>query len=107
MAHAHALLDLEADVAFGCFKAGDGVVFGFGDVGDGVVDGDIDAGGFAAGVEDDFADVAEGDAGIGELALDHGADFFAQRFGYAVLMMFASPMLRHESLSSAGVNPSG
>ena len=106
VAHAHALFELEADKAFGCFEAGDGVVFGFSDVGDGAIEGDIDAGGLGAGVEDDFTDIAEGDAGIGELALDHGADFFAQRLGYAILMMFASAMLRHESFLPQ-VNQSG
>ena len=102
VAHAHALFDLEADVALGGFKPGDGVFFGLGDVGDCAVEGDVDARGLAAGVEHHFADVAEGDARIDELALDHGADLFAQRFGYAVLMMFASPVLRHDPRSSAG-----
>ena len=59
-----------ANVAFGGFESSDGVGLGLGNVLHGAVDGHIHARRLSAGIERDFTDVAEIDAGIGELALD-------------------------------------
>src|SRR5580658_744079 len=102
VADAHALLQFKANVALGGFEAGDSVLFGLLDIGHGAIDSHIDAGRFAARIEDHFADVTEGDARIGQLAFDHGPDLLAQGFGHAILMMFTRSMLRHDVLPSSG-----
>ena len=78
-----------ADVAAGSHKRGEGFLFFF----FAAIDGDVDERPFAAGVEGDLADVGEGDARVGELALDHGGDFVAKGPGDPVLVVFARPFV--------------
>ena len=107
MAHAHALLKLVPDVAFGGIEPGNGISFGLRNVGDGLSDGDVDAGRFAPGVEHHLADVAESDARIGELALEHGADLLLERLRYAILMVFSPAMfgMRPSQCAPRGPEP--
>jgi hypothetical protein len=98
MADAEAFLQFEADVAFGGFQAGEGILLGFLNVGAGNGDGYVDPSGFTASIQGNLAYMAVGDAWIDELALDHGADLEAQGLGHAVLMMFSRSMLWHGPL---------
>ena len=91
VANAHAVADLGADEAAGGHKAGEGGGFGL----LAAMDGDEDAGGFAAGSEDDFGDVGGGDAWVGQLAFEHGADLFGKGAGDAVAVVGAGSRFRH------------
>src|ERR1700679_3857759 len=79
MPNAHPFLQFETNVAFGCFKASDGLRLSLGDVFDGAVDRDVDARRLCARVQRHFAYIAEVDARIGEFAFDHGADLKPER----------------------------
>ena len=91
VADAHAVADLGADEAAGGHKAGEGGGFGL----LAAMDGDEDAGGFAAGRENDLGDVGGGDAGVGQLAFEHGADLFREGAGDAVAVVGAGSWFRH------------
>jgi len=58
------------------------------------VHGDEDAGGLAARGEDDVGNVAGRDAGVGELALEHGTDLLGEGAGDAVAVMVSGAVFR-------------
>ncbi len=91
MAYPHAIAELGADVGAGGHEAFEGGVL----LGVVAVDGDEDAGGFAAGREDDVGDIAGGDAWIGELAFEHGADLLREGAGDAVAVVVSGAMFGH------------
>lgn len=91
VADAHALAELGADPGAGGHEA----VQGRGFLGFATVDGDKDAGGFAAGGENDVGDVAGGDAWVAEFAFQHGADLFGEGVGDTVAMVISCSMFRH------------
>jgi hypothetical protein len=91
MADAHAVSELRADVGAGGHEAFEGGVFLF----FGAVDGDEDAGGFAAGREDDIGDIAGSDAWVGEFPFKHCADLFGEGVGDSVAVIRSSSLLRH------------
>jgi hypothetical protein len=80
-----------SDISTGSHESIEGVVFLILTA----INGNVHGCGFSAGVEQHLRNVGEADAGIGELSLDHGADFLAQRFGNAVSMMLTCPGFRH------------
>ncbi len=91
VADAHAVAKLGADVGAGgdeAFEGGGFFLFV-------AVDGDEDAGGFAAGGEDDIGDVAGSDAGVGEFAFEHGADLFGKGIGDSVAVVGSGSLLGH------------
>src|SRR5580692_2174487 len=102
VADAEALFELEANVAFGGFEAGNSVLLGLRDIGDVAIDGDVYASGFCTGIERDFADVTEADAGVRKLALNHDTDLNAQALCHPVLMMLARAVFEHGEAPGAG-----
>ena len=97
MADAHPVAELGPDVGSGCGEAFEGGGF-FLLV---TVDGYEDAGGFAAGCEDDFGDVAGGDSWIGEFSFKHGSDLFGEGVGDTVAMVGSGALLGHMVLTGA------
>ena len=91
MADAHAVAKLGANVSAGgheAFERGGFFLLVS-------VDGDEDAGGFAARREDDVGDVAGCDAGIGQLAFEHGSDLFGEGVGDSVAVVGSGSLLGH------------
>jgi hypothetical protein len=88
---AHAISELGADVGSGGHKTGEGGFFLLLVA----VDGDVDAGGLASGCKHDVGDVAGGDAGIGELSFEHGADLLGEGVSDSVAMMGSGSLLGH------------
>ena len=95
VADAHAVAKLGADVGAGGHEAFEGGGFLFFVA----MDGDEDAGGFAAGGEDDIGDVAGRDARVGELAFEHGADLFGEGVGDSVAVVGSGSVLGHKVLT--------
>ena len=61
------------------------------------VHGDEDAGRLGAGREHDLGDDGGEDAGIGELAFEHGADFLGEGMGDSVAVVDACAWFGHVS----------
>lgn len=91
VADSHAVAELGADVGSGGHEAFEGGSFLFFVA----VDGDEDAGGFAAGREDDIGDVAGSDAWIGEFAFEHCANLFGEGVGDSVAVIRSGSLLGH------------
>ncbi len=91
VAYAHAVAELGADVGAGGHEAFEGGGFFL----LGAVDGDEDAGGLAAGCEDDIGDVAGCDAWVGEFAFEHCADLFGEGVGDSVAVVRSGSLLGH------------
>ena len=97
MADAHAVAELGSDVGSGSGEAFEGGGF-FLLV---AVDRDEDAGGLAAGGEDDLGDVTGGDAGVGEFSFEHGSDLFGEGVGDAVTVVRSGSLLGHMVLTGS------
>src|SRR3974390_3509995 len=106
MSDAHAFFQFVANEALGCLESRDRVLLGLIDVSYRAVYRHINPRRSSSRIQYNFCHVAEIDARIGELALDHGSDFFPQGFSHPVLMMFSCSVLRHGALP-AQVNHSG
>src|SRR5580698_10995889 len=94
MPHTHAFQQFMADIASCCHESIDRLRFLIW----AAIHGDINQGRFAPWIQYDLCDVGKADTWIGELALDHGSNFFTQRLRHAILMVFTGPLFWHLKL---------
>src|ERR1700758_1385143 len=97
MTHAHTVAELGANVGAGGHEAfeGGGFLLLI------AVDRDVDAGGFAARREDNVGHVAGRDAWVGELAFEHGSDFFGKGVGDSIAVVGFGSLLGHKVWTTA------